>query len=328
MFTSSRSSCRPLVAAASVLVLLVALAVQLLLSGGPASADSGGSSKTVTTRTGVVTHGSIKTTRDTIGWLLRCDYSHSSNDDPIVHPGMAGMSHLHDFYGNSSTDASSTVSSMLGSSTVCGTAADTAAYWTPALSVGTRVVAPDQTSQQVYYRAKYAAGVRVEPTPTDLRVVVGNATATDVASNPALVGGTGGTGGIYWQCVGDDHQKYQVPPSCSGGGVLENVQFPSCWDGRLGARPAVTNDSEHLAYVRDDGRCPLGFGHALPQISLKVKYVIGIHGSGVRLASGSVVTAHADFWNTWRPAGLAYLVDRCITAGVSCGTNPVAPTGR
>ena len=34
-----------------------------------------------------------------------CGFSHSSNDDPIMHPGMPGMSHNHSFFGNVSTNA-------------------------------------------------------------------------------------------------------------------------------------------------------------------------------------------------------------------------------
>ena len=50
------------------------------------------------------------------GWLLKCAYVNSAPDDPIVHAGMPGMSHLHDFYGNKSVTASATYKSMTQSS--------------------------------------------------------------------------------------------------------------------------------------------------------------------------------------------------------------------
>src|SRR5215216_5502680 len=56
-----------------------------------------------------------------------CRYSHSAPDDPIVHPGMPGMSHLHDFFGNVTTNADSTYDSLLGQETTCTRPEDTAA---------------------------------------------------------------------------------------------------------------------------------------------------------------------------------------------------------
>ena len=303
-----------------VLGLLAPGAVALGAQELPALA--GGSTSVVVTSTGVVTHGAIASNENTVGWLLRCDYSHSGTDDPIMMPGMAGMSHRHDFFGNVSTNASSTVVSMLASGTSCGTAADTAAYWTPSLYVNGQLVPPDQTSQQIYYRFKYPAGTQVVPMPTDLRIVVGNHTATSIAENPALSGEE-----LYWECDGNSSTHYVQPPSCSSGVILENIQFPSCWDGTLGHGLGSLNDDAHLAYTPNGQACPAAYPIALPRISLKVKYEVGTNGNAVTLSSGPAAGAHADFWNTWQPAGLRYLVAKCINAGISCGTNPVAPVG-
>lgn len=289
-------------------------------------AASGGD-PTVTTSTGVVTHGAITTTPNNVGWLLRCDYSHSSHDDPIMMPDMMGMSHLHDFFGNTSTIADSTVPSMEASATTCGTGADTAGYWAPALFVNGKIVSPNQTRQQIYYRFKYAPGTKVVPMPQDLRLVVGNPKATFVADNPALADAASGGRGIYWECDGNTAVHYAAPPSCSTGVVVENVQFPSCWDGQLNHGVGSLNDNEHLTNTPNFGSCPAKFPIALPRISLKVKYVIGTKGNAVTLGSGPAASAHADFWNTWQPQGLRYLVDKCINAGISCGTNPIAPMG-
>lgn len=46
-------------------------------------------------------------------FVVRCGYSHSLPDDPIVFPGQQGASHLHDFFGNTATDAFSTQASLL-----------------------------------------------------------------------------------------------------------------------------------------------------------------------------------------------------------------------
>ena len=37
------------------------------------------------------------------GWITECPYSHSAPDDPIRFPGQPGASHLHDFFGVTTT---------------------------------------------------------------------------------------------------------------------------------------------------------------------------------------------------------------------------------
>ena len=71
-----------------------------------------------------------------------CTFSHRLPDDPIVHPRQPGTSHSHDFFGNTTTDASSTYASLRAGSTTCHNPEDTAAYWVPTLLVGTAAVAP------------------------------------------------------------------------------------------------------------------------------------------------------------------------------------------
>src|SRR5438034_6531453 len=69
------------------------------------------------------------------GFVVTCRYSHTAPDDPIVAPGQPGASHSHDFFGNESTDASSTYDSMVAAPTNCGVTADTAGYWIPTPSL-------------------------------------------------------------------------------------------------------------------------------------------------------------------------------------------------
>jgi hypothetical protein len=51
---------------------------------------------------------------DEPSFVVNCDWSHRNTDDPIVHPGDEGMSHQHEFFGNTSTKADSTYLSMAG----------------------------------------------------------------------------------------------------------------------------------------------------------------------------------------------------------------------
>ena len=58
-----------------------------------------------------------------------------ASDDPIVAPRRPGSSHNHSFVGNRTTNASSTLATLLGASSSCDRAGHTAAYWMPSLVV-------------------------------------------------------------------------------------------------------------------------------------------------------------------------------------------------
>lgn len=298
---------------------------------------------TVTTSTGVVTHGGITTTQDTIGWLLTCPVSHSLPDDPILYPGMHGMAHLHDFTGNASTNADSTLASMEDPSnnqpkdqytgqlptagTSCdiptyapGTAGDTAAYWRPAVYVNGVKLTPT-VKDQLYYRAKPTFGTGFQPIPQDARLIVGTASATSTAGNQALVDGH-----IYWEDSAG--KKMNTIPTTSS--FLLNVVFPSCWDGQAMDHAQGGTDNGHFAYAVN-GTCPAGFTVKVPQLSEKFKYDNAPAGvrelASMQNPNGRAPgwTAHADFWNSWNPVALQYLVTNCINAQISCGTNPITP---
>jgi hypothetical protein len=249
---------------------------------------------------------------------------------------------MHDFTGNASTRAGSTYESMTDAAnhvskttytaaevragTSChlpqfspGTAGDTAAYWRPALYVDGQRVIPT-VKDQLYYRAKPTFGTDFKAIPPDARLIVGNANATSVETNQALVDGH-----IYFECSG---KKYTTVPNCSS--FLMNVVFPSCWDGKPmdHASPNGT-DNHHFAYAVS-GQCPAGFPVKVAQLSEKFKYnnvPAGVREFASMTPTGRAptYTAHADFWNTWNQKALEYLTDKCLNAQQSCGTNPLTP---
>ena len=69
-----------------------------------------------------------------VNFVSSCTFSHSAPDDPIVFFGQPGASHDHSFVGNTGTNASSTLESLLATGTTCHRPGDTAAYWMPTLS--------------------------------------------------------------------------------------------------------------------------------------------------------------------------------------------------
>src|SRR5450432_1239819 len=104
-------------------------------------------------------------------WKIDCGYSHQAADDPIVYPGKPGASHLHEFYGNISTNAYSTYSSMDGVTSTC-THDDRAAYWTPTLYRNGQVVHSD--TLVVYYDTGAYKAAKIEPFPKNFQMIYGN----------------------------------------------------------------------------------------------------------------------------------------------------------
>jgi hypothetical protein len=251
-------------------------------------------------------------------FFSNCPFSHTSMDDPIVYPGQPGRSHAHTFFGNRSTNASSTRESLLQATTTCRPRADKAAYWVPTLFQNGREVRPSKA--QLYYVVRGYDHMRAFP--PGLRVVAGDAHATHVQSRNVT----------YWTCGGRAaHMRpmSRVPDRCGvivghglaigrGGRVhkvtwrtktfLElHVIFPDCWDGRHLDSP---DHHSHMAYSREY-RCPASRPVKVPRIRLMVRYPID-RGAGVELASGGQITAHADFYNAWNQRFLERLVASCF----------------
>ena len=244
-------------------------------------------------------------------WVLQCGFVKALPDDPIVHPGMPGMAHLHDFFGNVTVDAFSTYESMRAGATSCP-AGDRAGYWLPAvLRNGTKVdPAGSGVREQIYVTAdNLVPGTHIEPFPPDLRLIAGNAHAGSPGENPDL------GKEIYWGCSDNSvGGKPLAPPICASGIISLHVGFPNCWDGVLTHR----DDTAHVRHP-EGYRCPAGFPHALPRLIIRTEYPVGAAGGAITLSSGPTYTAHGDFWNTWDQDKLSALVDNCLNAGRDCG---------
>ena len=81
-----------------------------------------------------------------------CAYAYMAFDDPIVYPRKPGVSHLHQFFGNTNVSAFTTTDSIAttGNSTCSGGIANRTGYWTPAMIDATgNIVTP--TTATVYY---------------------------------------------------------------------------------------------------------------------------------------------------------------------------------
>src|SRR3954471_9935718 len=92
-----------------------------------------------------------------------CAVSHRLADDPIVLPGTPGASHSHDFYGNPTTNASSTYASLTRTTTRCSQTGDTASYWMPTLLQNGAAV--EAKVARVYYRGGVSNASTIKPFP-------------------------------------------------------------------------------------------------------------------------------------------------------------------
>ncbi len=195
------------------------------------------------------------------------------------------------------------LSSLLAGGTTCERPGDTAAYWMPTLYVDGQAVTP--TFAQIYYRRRTIR--RVEAFPPGFRMIAGSSKAT--TPQPVRV--------TFWNCgVDGGVAPRSTVPTCPDAGrhaLRLHVTFPSCWDGKN------LDSADHQSHVTYPvgGRCPARLAHALPQISLIYRYPVTGAGN-VSLASGSPLSAHADFFNAWRQSDLQALVDGCLDALRHC----------
>lgn len=270
-----------------VLPTLVALALSLAVApASPAGADD------------YVSHHEFQ---------ANCEPSHRASDDPIVFPGQPGRSHDHTFVGNITTDASSTLASLLAGETTCRVPADRSAYWFPTLFEGDRPVVSDW-EQTIYYKSGVLDYRSVVPFPQGLRFIAGDMMATpeEFRDAPGAVEG--------YEC-GDSAHNWDFPAWCTPGTQMNiRYQAPSCWNG---VDLDVPDHKSHMAYPVD-GRCPATHPVAVPMLEFKFFWPVDGDMSDVRLASGRGASWHYDFINAWEPETLAALVEHCINGGLQC----------
>jgi hypothetical protein len=270
---------------------------------------------------------------------LTCEYSHYAYDDPIVFPGSSGASHLHNFFGNTSTDAFTTTSSLsaANSTTCAGGVANESAYWIPAM-VGQGGVIIVPTNLVVYYKTSHNAsqveGLRetiIWP-PEGHRQIVGFATAT---APP-----------IPWEavhafyCESGPDAEAQVPyiPECPEGTSITGIVYAmECWDGVNLDSP---NHRSHMTRAPGYDWCPASHPVQLPIVSVNIHWTVpmGQNSGFWKLSSDLSYTPgyesggysmHADFWFNWSDpttvtGGLTVpqtILTNCLHTPLDCHAN-------
>ncbi len=233
---------------------------------------------------------------------VRCLFSHSLADDPIVKFKQPGASHLHDFFGNTSTNAFSTPAKLKLGGTTCQNTLDKSGYWVPNLTVDGASVTPFKAT--AYYDNANKALSTIMAPPSNLRIVAGNAHATAPQGNVT-----------EWDCGNNDSTPATAEPpvSCpTGTNLVLHVRFPDCWDGTNRDSP---DHQSHMAYNVNDV-CPPTHPVPVARLRFNVHYPTQ-SGENVALSSGGAYSGHADFFNGWNMTELKRLVKTCIRGGLN-----------
>lgn len=249
-------------------------------------------------------------------FVVRCGFSHRAKVDPIVTPGGTAF-HMHDFFGNKTTSANSTLESLRAAAsrtdhgTTCeprpgNTFGDTAAYWIPKVSWtdsrGTTALKASQTF--FYYRAGLKAPAIVKPQPAGLKIV------TVQGQN------------VEWRCQNGTWST-TPPTQCSNGKLVLRIFFPDCLAVDANGRPLL-DSADHRSHMVDAGSagCPSTHPYPVPRLQTNFQFPMPTTRGKVKLSSGAYSTMHADFFNAWQVGTLEDLVKRCINAGPFTASNP------
>jgi hypothetical protein len=260
-------------------------------------------------------------------FAVRCNFSHREKVDPIRVPG-GPSGHMHDFFGNITTNENSTYQSMnaAGATTSCSRPEDTAGYWIPTVSWKDSTGTHELTANRgvFYYRAGLKDYRTVQPFAPDLRNIDDQR--------------------ITWFCgINDDGAGSATPPTrCSGGVLSLKIVFPDCVakgdlnDPNLTPVPSTSNyragelidpdtgqvidpetgqviDSpDHESHMvrsllRNNGTtrvCPSDHPIPVPTLTVNISFPMPTTSGTVVLSSDQPgdppgASNHVDLWNTW-----------------------------
>jgi len=254
-------------------------------------------------------------------FVSRCgrnEDGHQNWDNLIVSPGERDAAHhLHEYVGNTATDALATDDRLTAAGTTCSNGDPSAYYW-PVLRdlgedggaterYGNEGVPLDPVSVHIEYRGNAAS--EVVPLPRFLRMVTGDSRAA-TSDVPAAT--------PRWSCSGDEDRHTARYPLCPDDELaVRTFDFPSCWDGRRLDSP---DHRSHVVFPSANGVCPDGT-FAVPQLRLQVAYDVPPGRSfaidSMPEQARSPRTDHADFVNVMPEALMAEVV-ACLNEGQAC----------
>lgn len=265
-----------------------------------------------------------------------CNAGQVLRDDPIVYPGQPGKSHLHQFYGNTGANASSTYNSLRTSGqSTCMSPLNRSAYWMPAMLDGAgNVVRPDFVS--IYYKRRPKSDPKCSLSSGDPQAqgnCVNLPNGLKFIFGYDMLTGKSPTGFLWYNCQGPGSVpgKYKTLPeaakNCPAGAQLGAViEAPDCWDGK---NLDSANHRDHVAYASygDWGyfKCPSTHPYVIPTFTLGAWFTSDSNVGNWRLSSDEMLpslprgtTFHADFWMAWDPTVHQMWEDNCLDKKLNC----------
>ena len=283
--------------------------------------------------------GQEETVPNEESFVVKCNFHHRDQVDPIVDFGKATSFHMHDFYGNTTTDENSTYQTLRAGGTNCDDPGDTAAYWAPTLSWTDSSGTTERTASitRFYYRlGGKSPNVPVNPHPaldTD-----GDGQLDDGLKIVTVQGKN-----VEWRCMNTGTFSTKPPSRCDNGKLVVRVMFPDCLavakdeqgqpiiDPTTGKQIPLLDSPDHRSHMVDSVRpenalkdkCPSTHPYPVPMLQTNIEFPIppGTRGT-VKLSSGAYSTMHADFFNAWDQARLEHLVDTCLNNEPFTASNP------
>lgn len=288
------------------------------------------------------------------GFRFMCKPGQLLRDDPVVYPGQAGASHLHQFWGNTGANANSNYQSLrtTGQSTCDNRGTDTAvnrsAYWTPAMLDGAgNVVKPDFIN--TYYKQLPHSQCSTPPSDTSMGICVDIPNGLRFVFGYNMANGKGGpldltsqdhyvmwfecwndlTGTPNATAKGQFHSIAEVVNAgCPANAVLvmQGV-IPICWDGKNLDSP---DHRSHIAQLRGDVvpvRCPDDHPYVLPSLQMRLHYTTDAnfvagkwHLSSDEMAPNMPAggTFHMDYFEAWSPTVKDAWFRNCIDKHLTC----------
>lgn len=297
-------------------------------------------------------------TEEVGAFRFSCTPGQITYDDPIAFPGQAGKSHLHQFIGNTSANASSTYASLrqAGASTCDNRgqpyALNRSSYWMPAMLNGAGfVVPPDQVL--VYYKRLPKTDSRCgSPDATHVGFCVNMPNGIKFIFGYDMGKMSGGpTDTKSWdqwsmnfQCVRRPTREtvagtgvYQTLAEAAavcpvGQWIKADLDGPSCWDGK---NLDTSDHRSHVVYptgaMSGGGRyCDAAHPYRIPTIAYQWFFTVSADVANWRLSSDDMLakmtgksvvpgtTLHMDYFEAWSPAIKKVWHDHCIDEHRTC----------
>jgi hypothetical protein len=284
---------------------------------------------------------------------MMCTGGQLVRDDPLVYPGQPGASHLHQFFGNTGTNANSNYQSLRTSGgTTCGqssTPFNRSAYWFPAMLDGVgNVVKPDFI--KLYYKRNAASDPMCRPLSSSYQSL---GQCTDLPNGLRYVFGYNMSTGAPWfdgtvryNCVASEDGTVSngtatgnynsiaetIAAGCPVGAQLViAANSPSCWDGMY---LDTADHRAHMAYATGPwytgqlfNACTPDHPYPIPNMEVLIQFTVDANFAKWHLSSDEMVpgapagsTFHMDYWEAWSPVVKATWHQYCINGQLSCSS--------